>query len=226
MISKPVAITVSTNFSDILPYSIKHNLDYFDHWYIVTSKEDIATQQIVNDMASDRITLLYWEFASLYEDHEGNLTKQRYFDKGGAIKYAQQRAYDQFHHHWYLVMDTDILIRSQRDLITEYLCPEYIYGPQARLDFASIKDYDRGIVHRSYFQGSPRIIGFFQLYKQKYYYRPSIDSNLCDDEFTRLWAHDHRRFLSMTVDHLGHWAPGIPNSHRGRQLGVGFTGNV
>ena len=122
-------------------------------------------------------------------------------------------------------MDTDILIRSQRDLITKSLCPEYLYGPQARLDFATLSDYDQGIVHRSYFQDRPRIIGFFQLYKQKYYYRPSVDSNLCDDEFTRLWTPSQQKFLAITVDHLGHWDIGIPDSHRGRHLGMGFTIN-
>jgi hypothetical protein len=121
-------------------------------------------------------------------------------------------------------MDTDIMIRSARDLVTQHLCPDYLYGPQARYDYASREDYEQGHVSADYWRGSPpRIIGFFQLYRrQDRLYKPSLDSNWCDDEFAALWPETQHRILPITVDHLGHHAPGMSNTHRGRDLGQGW----
>jgi len=218
-----IAITVSTNYSDILPYTLANNLRYFDHWYIVTSSQDLLTHQCIREQNSEKITVLNWEFQNQEPDpvRPGEFTV-RHFDKGGAIRHAQQQAYQQWPDHWYLVMDTDILIRSGRDLITQHLCPDYIYGPAARLDYASYQDYEQGQIHRNYFVQGPEIIGFFQLYHRPRLYQPSRDSNWCDVEFTRLWQEGDRKILAMTVDHLGYWAEDVACTHRGRRLGQGF----
>jgi hypothetical protein len=219
-----IAITVSTNYSDILPYTLANNAKYFDHWYIITQANDHLTRQCVADTGSPKITLLDWDFQSQAPDpvRPGEFTV-RYFDKGGAIRHAQQLAYQQWPDHWYLVMDTDILIRSERDLITDHLCREHIYGPGARLDYASYSAYQQGQIHRNYFNGDPRIIGFFQLYHSQRFYQPSVDSNWCDVEFTKQWPEHQQEILAITVDHLGYWGEDVECTHRGRRLGNGFN---
>ena len=228
-LSKPVAITVSTNYSDILPFVIDHNLEYFDHWFIVTSEDDLATQEIIKAKNSDRITMLFWKFRYFDHDPVKNVPFERYFDKGGAIQMAQHQACLRFPYHWHLVMDTDILIRSQRDLMTTHLWDRQIYGPRARLDYRSLSEYRQGIIHRKYWGDDvePQIIGFFQLYRPwgvptMPFYRVNVDSNWCDNEFTDLWPKEHQVLLNITVDHLGYHDTDTLCTHHGRILGVGF----
>ena len=217
---RPVAITVSTNYSDILPYTLAQNAGFFDHWYIVTAPDDSLTHQVLAEFNSPNITRIDYNFRSTLTDHLGNTT-YRHFDKGGAIRLAQESAYREWPNHWYLVLDTDILIRSHRDLMTTHLCKEWIWGPQCRLDYPTLSAYKQQEA-QPYFHNTPRVIGFFQLYKQHRYYLHSMDTNLCDDEFTNLWPREQQHYLPITVDHLGAWGPTTLNTHRGRILGNGF----
>ncbi len=224
-----VAITVSTNYSDLLSQVLSHNYQYFDHWYIVTAATDQATiDTIQSSPAQDRITVLYHEFAHEFHDPVRNCSQQRWFDKGGAIREAQLRAHSEWPTSWYLIMDTDILIRSARDIITQHLCPDFLYHPQARYDYATAQDYAQGRISADYWCGAePRPIGFFQLYartrtRADRLYQASLDTNWCDDEFAALWPECQHRTLPITVDHLGYWAPGMTATHRGRDLGQGW----
>lgn len=222
MKNRIVAITVSTNYHDILPHSLRNNLDLFDHWYIATDKDDWRTWNTIAVHPQDTITVTHYPFKSTFTDPVRGELQTRWFDKGGAIRSLQERAYSEFPDHWYLVLDTDILLRGARDLNTRNLCPDYLYGPQCRLDYRSLSDYHNGQIAHEYFHGHPRIIGFFQLYKQKKFYQQSLDTNWCDDEFTQQWTSEQQRFLPITVDHLGAWDQGTPNTHRGRTPGSGF----
>ena len=55
-----IAITVSTNFSDILEITMKQNLKFFDYWYIITQKNDIKTINLIKN--NDKIKILYYDF--------------------------------------------------------------------------------------------------------------------------------------------------------------------
>lgn len=228
MKNRIVALTVSTNYHDILPHTLKNNLDLFDHWYIATAEDDWRTHDVISQFKdkkeeSNRITVINYAFTNTFVEPVHGQTQTRWFDKGGAIKALQQRAHREFHDHWYLVMDTDIMIRSARDIGTQNLCPDYVYGPQCRLDYRSLSDYQEGRVAHEYFHGNPQVIGFFQLYKDRTkFYRESLDTNWCDNEFTDQWKQTSQRFLPITVDHLGAWDPGVPDTHRGRSPGQGF----
>lgn len=227
LLPRPVAITVSTNYSDILPFVLDHNLDYFDHWFIVTREDDLSTREIIRAKNTDRITVLFYNFTYSDYDPVKNVPFERYFDKGGAIRLAQEQAFLKFPDHWHLVLDTDILIRSHRDLITNYLWDRQIYGPRARLDYRSLSDYRKGLIHRKYFNEEPAIIGFFQLYRPTLIrplplYRKSINSSWCDNEFTDLWPKEYQILLDITVDHLGYHDTDTLCTHHGRILGNGF----
>lgn len=221
---KPVAITVSTNFSDILPYSLKNNRDFFKHWYIVTDEGDSETIKIVEQLNDSRVSLLLYKFrGNVFTNQYGSPVRSA-FDKGGAVRMAQKQAYKDFPDSWYLVLDTDILIRSWRDFCIQNLARDCIYGPAVRNDYKSLSDYKQGIIHydRHLYKEECAIIGCFQLYYEKRYYEHSEKSDLCDNNFTNLWLKENHKIIHITVDHLGYWAPEVPNTHRGRVLGNGF----
>ena len=52
------------------------------------------------------------------------------FDKGGAIKMVQQIVYEKYPNHWYLILDSDIILPNNfiDILIKEDLNEECIYG--------------------------------------------------------------------------------------------------
>ena len=69
-----VAITVSTNYSDLLKLVLKQNLKFIDKWFIITDKRDKETINLIKN--EKKIKILYYNF-------QNNNCK---FDKGGAIK--------------------------------------------------------------------------------------------------------------------------------------------
>lgn len=221
---KPVAITVSTNFSDILPYSLANNIDFFKHWYIITDERDSETIRVIEQFNDSRITLLFHKFRGNIIINQYGSPMRSAFDKGGAIKLAQTQAYVEFPDSWYLILDTDILVRSWRDFCIQNLSHSCIYGPAVRNDYRSLSDYKKGIIQydRPLYKEECAIIGCFQLYHEKRYYESSEKSDLCDNNFTNLWLKENQKIIHITVDHLGYWAPEVPNTHRGRVLGNGF----
>lgn len=220
--NRPVAITVSANYSDVLAHTLPHNIQFFKHWYIVTSPRDLETQRLVREFNHPNVTLLEFDFQA--EAVINGRPTRPYFNKGGGIRYGQETAYAAWPDTWYLVMDTDIMIRSGRDLIASNLRDSHIYGVRARFDYRSWSDYCQGTVHycREMWEEPHQIIGFFQLYKLHGLYEQSIRTDLCDDTFPTLWAEDRRALLNVTVDHLGYWAPEVKITHFGRELGNGF----
>lgn len=225
--SRPVAISVSTNFSDILPYSIDYNLNFFDHWYIVTDQNDKETIRVIEERNQGKITVIFYNFVGTTIPHTNGSMTKAIFDKGGAIRAAQERAYKEYPNRWYLVLDTDIVIRSHRDIATTDLDKSSIYGPVARCDYRSLEDFRKCRVDykRPMNLEDPPIIGFFQLYASPFLYHWSEKTDLCDVNFTNIWTKEQQKLLSFTVDHLGYWAPEVPNTHHGRILGKGFTVN-
>jgi hypothetical protein len=220
---KPVvAITVSTNYSDVLPYTLSHNQDFFDHWYIITSENDLCTQKVYEKLANiNNTTLLFFDFQESFQNKDGD-PMISYFNKGGAIKYGQQIAYENWPDACYLILDTDILIRSKQDIRTSSISLDCIYGPRSRLDYQSYSHYKQQNVFQEYFTTVPKIVGFFQLYHHKFFYNDSQKTDKCDTDFTDLWRPENQNFLSITVDHLGYHGPDTECTHKGRILGNGF----
>ena len=222
---KPIAITVSTNYSDVLPFSLERNIDFLDHWYIITDDNDNLTIDIIKKFNSDKITLLFYKFRYIWYNSHARQNEERFFDKGGAIAMAQKIAYITFPDNWYLVLDTDVLVRRREDLDTSKLDPNKIYGPSFRYDYDSLKNFRIGkefSIRRMVREENP-IIGFFQLYKKKKLYIPGVNTSEVDYRFTYRWHPTNRELLNITVDHLGHWGPGVNCTHNGRVLGNGFS---
>jgi hypothetical protein len=172
-----IAITVSTNYSDLLPIVYHHNKDYFKHWVFVTDKND---QETINFLSTKpNVTILFWDF----QNH------RRLFDKGGAICHAQSYVYEKFPDDWYLLIDSDICLPHLFNKFIEEglktLDEGLIYGLNDRFDYSSYDDFLLGRNEVRYTNWKyAYVAGYFQLYKKKYYYSSSRNAGSCDIEFT------------------------------------------
>ena len=171
-----IAITVSTNCSDLLPVVYSYNKDFFKHWVFITDKDDQATIRFLSDKPN--VTILFWDF----QNHK------RLFDKGGAICHAQEHVYEQFPDDWYLLIDSDICLSPMfGQFINENLSSldtGLVYGLKDRIDFKTYPDFlesRNGVPYKlSEKCGVP---GYFQLYIKRCYYSSSRNASSCDVEF-------------------------------------------
>ena len=205
-----IAITVSTNYIDILPFVYERNKGCFKHWVFVTDKNDRETINFLSNKPN--VTVLYWDFQN----------ERRHFDKGGAIRHAQYYVYDKFPDDWYLLIDSDIVLPVQdqekiKKLISDENqneLSESIYGMGNRYDFSKMSDLLTEINYKTY-DNQNMVPGYFQLYKEKFFYSPSLDASRCDWYFTDFF--EKKIFTDFKCYHLGqsdvHWKgkrkPGI-----------------
>lgn len=200
-----IAVTVSTNYSDILPFILEANRKYFTNWIFVTDRNDHTTIGILSKEPT--VTILYWDFQN----------SGKRFDKGGALAYAQGYAYETFPNDWYLIVDSDICLSEEFATINvNELNPELLYGCHNRWDFLDINDYRNNINFTEYRRHNFPI-GFFQLYKQKHYYRSFDTAGNCDDEFVnRCFPQKYGMFDQFVCRHLGkdatNWAGRVVGS--------------
>lgn len=193
-----IGLTVSTNYADILPYVVEANLPHLDHWIIVTDRTDEATQQIL--APHQKIITLYWDF-----QHNGVA-----FDKGGAIRFAQQVAYKIWPTSWYLILDSDICLDADFTIDTTQLDPDGLHGLLTRNLYYSLSHYKNKILDEEYKNGRP--LGFFQLYKKHCFYPSSFSASDCDDEFA-MYNFQKHFVQDKSCSHLGK----IYNNHYGRK---------
>jgi hypothetical protein len=196
-----IGITVSTNYSDLLPYVLEANERYFKEWYVITSPLDEETINILKK--HEKVTILYYNF---------NIDNRK-FDKGGAVQYAQHIAYCKYPKEWYLIVDSDICIESNfSDYVdaVNLLDAETIYGAQDRRDYYKLSDYRQ---RKNYFKygrvmdeagtlWGDHLAGYFQLYKKHFYYYPSYDASGCDVRFLHHFK-KHKIITDLTLNHLG-----------------------
>jgi hypothetical protein len=190
-LEKVVAITVSTNYADLLDLVIRANQSFFDHWIVVTQEGDTATRSLVE--SRDDMSIVFW-----------NPTAHgRLFDKGSALRAAQSLAYQKFPDCWYLVLDSDIALpenfgRLQSQL--RKLDNRKIYGAQ-RMEFGSYSDFlnqRNGVPY----EASNAVFGYFQLYALPLKTKWSHDASRVDIDFRDLFF--WREVLpDLTVSHFG-----------------------
>jgi len=188
---KLIGLSVSTNYSKILPYVLSANLDRLDAWIIVTSPNDKETISHVAGL--EKITLLFWN------PH----AKGRKFDLGGGIRVAQKYAYKMYPNSWYLKLDSDICLPKEFNETLKTFAPfdiGSIYGVP-RTEFGSLKDYENQQNGFLDIAQAP-VVGYFQLYFLPLLYRHSKDASRCDLEFRDLFL---RQVMlnELSVSHLG-----------------------
>jgi len=185
-----IAITVCVNYHDILSHMLT-NSKFFSKWYIVTCSKD-ATIELIKNSGLNIEILLYPDFY-----------KKATFNKGGAVRFAQQHV-EKIHKSCnLLLLDADICLPDDfMSKLPAMLNADTLYGVSGRLDYWTLEDYKNKKNPRPYVHGS-KCVGFFQLYKQssKYMYKDSQNCSECDDEFIKLFK--KKENLKFSVSHLG-----------------------
>jgi hypothetical protein len=186
------AITVSTNYSEILNIILPQNYNFFEKWYIITDPKDEKTINVIRGYSCPNVEIVFFDFYA-----NGAI-----FNKGGAIKHCQQNIIPSDYDGQVLLLDSDIYLPNNfNDLINNMrIEASTLYGA-TRVDFHSYYNFRNGIVNNHY---GLNFMGYFQLYKQAPHilYKDSNDCSWCDQEF--LW-HFHNKVLipDLTVSHLG-----------------------
>jgi len=202
-----VAITVSTNYSDLLPYILEANSKYFKKWIFVTDKNDLDTiSQIPDD---EKYKVLFFDFQ---EDN-------RVFNKGGAIRLAQDYAYNNYPEDWYLVLDSDTCLDESFEGMSDELREldeTGLYCCSTRKNYKSLMDYKKRSNYTIENMGD-LMAGFFQLYKRQLYYPSSMDASKCDIFFSDGFKNKYMTDI-LTCHHLGD----TNKNWKGRQLGSDF----
>ena len=192
-----VCITVSTNYSDILRVIMSQDIKFIDEWFIITSKNDKSTINLIQN--NKKITVLFYDF-------ENNNNK---FDKGGAIRSVQEKIYNLYSECLILLMDSDIylpdnfinVIKSTKFNVNK------LYHPSKRLDFYKLSEFyeKKNYMDYPWMEGQ----GFFQLYyyntkivnNKKYLYKKSYNCSECDLLFRKQFK--EMVHLDIIVYHLG-----------------------
>jgi len=188
-----IALTICVNYSDILKHVLERNASLLNTWYIVTSPDDKETVKLIHESKLPNVRLLF--FTKFYL----NAT----FNKGGAVRFAQEFINGCYSDANILILDADILLPSDfKEALPAALEDNTLYGVSTRIDYLTLDDFINKTNPRKY-KSDRRFLGFFQLYKQnsKYLYKNSKNCARCDDEFRELFI--KRINISTTVDHLG-----------------------
>jgi len=188
-----IAITVSTNYSDLIPFVLEANDKYFYHWYWITDEKDTATISLLSE--SKKNTMLFYNFKN----------NGRTFDKGGALRMAQELAHAQYPNSWYAIIDSDIALYPEfANLNTEQLDPNTVYGIRYRHVFHTQEEYKKNtptsVNHHENFP-----IGFFQLYKKHHLYKSANNAGKCDCNFRDNYQQKGLldQFNILACSHLG-----------------------
>ena len=191
-----IAISISVHYDDILQHVLDQNSRFLKKWIIVTAPEDEKTISLIKNSGKENIHLL------LYPDFYSTRNK---FNKGGAVKFAQDFIDANFTSANILLLDSDIYLPDNfREQLPKSLEEHTLYGVSERLDYWTLEDFNNNTNPHKYGTASHFLfVGYFQLYKQskRYKYRNSYNCSECDDLFRNKFP--NRIVLDMTVKHLG-----------------------
>lgn len=196
-----IGITVSKNYSDLLQDCLKNKI-FMKKWYIVTDENDKSTIDLINNNNElNNIEILYHDF-----NNNGSI-----FDKGGAIKLAQERIYQNYNNELIMIIDSDIIlpidIAEKISNIYNNIDDDTIYNVSDRINYLTYQDYLSGkfiskISDKFDDNSNWRIAGFFQLYKNnKYYYEQSYNCSTCDLTFH--YKFKNASVIDVDVAHIG-----------------------
>jgi hypothetical protein len=150
-----IAITISTNYSDILDIVLPQNQKFFYKWFIITDKNDINTINIIKKYNFPNVIIIFFNFYS------NNLT----FNQGDGIRLCQKIIIKSNYNDIILNIDSDIYLPNNfNDLINNIdILPDTIYGTDKRNDYSSYEYFKNNIID-SEFIDAQYFYGYFQLY--------------------------------------------------------------
>jgi hypothetical protein len=206
------AVTVCVNYSDFLAYTLPLNKQHFDHWVIITTKEDKETQRLcshhnVECLITDRFT-----------ENGDPFNKAKGINEG--LLYHSKR-------DWMIHIDADIVLPPlfRKIVQSKNLHHNYIYGAD-RLMCPTFEEwtkhvqkpkplYDNWIyIHLDAFPIAARVadyngdgyapIGYFQMWhpqdsKQLLYPEEHGAADRTDMAFAKRWKRENRILLPEII---------------------------
>lgn len=206
------AVTICVNYSDFLAYTLPLNKQHFDHWVIVTSREDRETQKLckyhnVECLVTDKFT-----------ENGSPFNKAKGINEG--LSYLTGKG-------WMIHIDADIVLPSTfRQMIERVpLDQECIYGAD-RLMCPNFEEWTRHMqkprpmydnwiyIHMDVFPIAARVadyngdgyapIGYFQMWysgtnRRCLYPEEHGAADRTDMAFAKKWKREYRRLLPEIV---------------------------
>lgn len=93
-----IGLCISYNYIDTLTFMLPINYNHFEKIYLVTQADDVKTIEFCKKFINVEIFLY---------DFKNN---DKTFDKYGALNMIQKIVYEKYPNHWYLIMDSDIIL--------------------------------------------------------------------------------------------------------------------
>ena len=189
---KPRAIIVCVNYYDILEITIANNHKFFDEILVITSNEDIKTQEIVKKIPNARIFIT----DSFYINGSS-------FNKG----FAMEEGFDAFGRWgWICILDADILIPGP---LPEDLIIGNLYAPKRKI-VTDIQNFNLKTNYPIF--NDEEFAGYFQLFhaddtavkdKKPWYDKSWKHAGGCDSFFQSYWSPQNKIRILPEVFHLG-----------------------
>ena len=193
-----VALVTSVQMEDYLMRTMPNNIGIFDHFYVVMSEKDEASERLCNDLGAKPV---------IFEGFFGNGSV---FNKSGGLRKAQELIHRSHPEAWVTILDVDILVDEKlRELDLSSLDPKILYG-MSRFDAHTYEDYRSGRFRKHPGYPGGVVIGYFQMYfdKSKYYPQKSSNACVCDVKFARMFS-ENAYLKDMKAIHIGkaasHW---------------------
>ena len=175
-----IGLCISYNYIDTLKFMLPINYDHFEKIYLVTQTDDVETIEFCKKF--ENVEVLTYNFKN----------NGKKFDKYGALNMVQKIYYDKYPNHWYLIIDSDIILPVNfiEILKNENLNKDCIYGGlRTNIDKSSDLCNDITPDHAWIFNNilidhsaickynnPPSIVGCFQLYfKKNVYHKENLD---------------------------------------------------
>ena len=166
---------------DTFKFMLPINYNHFNKIYLVTQKDDMETIQFCKEF--NNVEILFYNFKN----------NDKNFDKYGALNMVQKIVYEKYPDHWYLIIDSDIILPNNFiDILQkENLNQECIYGAMRNnIDKSSIL-LNNVIPFHNYFHNNilnqygnpPSILGCFQLYFKKNIFHRNDFNNASKGDF-------------------------------------------
>lgn len=159
-----IAVTICVDYWDLLAMTLPQTLGWATHVYIVTTPEQAF------ETACDDVTVL--AYPHFYH-------KNAFFNKSGALLFAQNIVHAQHPGAWVALVDADVMVPTVPEETSLNRCA--LYGAP-RVDYESLHDYFQRVNGRPYdILGA----GYFQMYwdKSKFYEPHSKDASESDMTF-------------------------------------------
>lgn len=182
-----IAITTSVNYTDYLVWCLDSLSKVADGVAVVTEHNDSALALCCRSGATPIV-------------YDGWRTEGAVFNKGGAVRYAQEKVHAAHPDAWYLLIDADVVLpEDARSIIESHATDEEALYSARRVDFHTLADAKAGMPTKVY---ESIFAGFCQLYRRHVLYPEwSRSAERCDLEFAKQF--ESCRILPMTVGHLG-----------------------